>query len=301
MNDKKIISIPEVTSFFETLLLEDGLAKTTIDSYELDLISFNNWLDKNSSKELLNVTSVEVLKFLSTRADAGLSSRSTARLISCLRRFYRYLLRERLISKDPTSHIKRPKQLKSLPKALTFNEIERLLQQPDLKSPLGIRNRTMLELMYSSGLRVSELITLQVDQISRDTQCTRLTGKGNKERLVPFGQEAAHWLDRYFNEARSKLLIKPNNFLFLSRRGTALTRQMFWVIVKDTATQAGIKKTISPHALRHSFATHLVDHGADLRSVQLLMGHSNISTTQVYIQVAKARLQKLHAEHHPRG
>ena len=242
-----------------------------------------------------------MLRFLAWRGEGGASGRTVARQVSCLRRLYRYLLRERLVRSDPTVRLKRPRQTKSLPKSLSAGEVERLLAAPRVSEPLGMRNRAMLELMYASGLRVSELVSLQVGQLGRDAQCVRLVGKGNKERLVPYGEEAAHWLERYLVEARPLLGSRPVGDVFLSRRGTALTRQMFWVVIRRTAREAGIEGPVSPHSLRHSFATHLVDHGADLRSVQLLLGHSSISTTQIYTQVAKARLQKLHAEHHPRG
>ena len=293
--------VRQFATFLDALLLEDGLSQATLTSYRMDLTNFASWLATTAGKEIAAANAEDILRYLACRTDAGLKPRSIARLVSSIRRYYRYLLRESFIKVDPSLRVKRPVQTKSLPKALTAAEIEKLLDEPAVTEPLGLRNRAMLELMYASGLRVSELVSLQLNQLGRDVHCTRLIGKGNKERLVPYGQEAAHWLERYLVEARVLLVNRPRNEVFLSRRGTALTRQMFWVIVKRIAQAAGITKNISPHSLRHSFATHLVDHGADLRSVQLLLGHSNISTTQIYTHVAKARLSKLHAEHHPRG
>ncbi len=293
---------PAVDGFLDSLMLEDGLADSTLSSYRTDLAGFAGWLSENKGRPLAGAKAEDILRYMAARGDAGISSRSLARLTSCLRRFYRHLLREGAITADPTVRLRRPRQTKSLPKALSSDDVEALLSVPDASTPLGLRDKAMLELMYAGGLRVSELVSLELGQLGRDANCARLVGKGNKERLVPYGEEAAHWLERYLREGRAALESgRKNSSVFLSRRGTALTRQMFWVIVRKAAAAAGIKKAVSPHALRHSFATHLVDNGADLRSVQLLMGHSNISTTQIYTKVAQARLRKLHAEHHPRG
>ena len=290
-----------VDAFLDAMMLEDGLADATLNSYRMDLVGFSKWLGASGGRDLIDATAEEILRYMGARSDEGVSSRSIARLVSTLRRFYRHQLREGAIKADPTVRLKRPRQTKSLPKALSSSEIEALLDQPKIEETLGMRDKAMLEMMYAGGLRVSELVSLELDQLGMDVHCARLVGKGNKERLVPYGEEAAHWLERYLAEARPKLVARSTSSVFLSRRGTAMTRQMFWVIVKGTAAAAGISKPISPHALRHSFATHLVDNGADLRSVQLLLGHSNISTTQIYTKVAQARLRKLHADHHPRG
>ena len=284
------------------MMLEDGLADATLDSYRIDLAGFSNWLFEHKKRNLAKASAEDILRYMAARGDEGISNRSLGRFISCLRRFYQHLLREGICTADPTVRIMHPRQTKTLPKAMTSSEVEALLDAPETKDPLGLRAKAMIELMYAGGLRVSELVTLELGQLGLDANCARLIGKGGKERIVPYGEEAAHWLDKYLAEARPRLAgEKASNAVFLNRNGKAMTRQMFWVIVRRTAEKAGIKKKISPHALRHSFATHLVDNGADLRSVQLLMGHSNISTTQIYTKVAQARLRKLHAEHHPRG
>ena len=291
----------EIASFLDTLLLEDGLAKATLTSYRQDLVSFSKWLERTANKEIAAARSSDILGYLAASSERGLTNRTLARQISCLRRFFRFLLREKISDTDPTLLIKRPQQARSLPKSLSHKQIEALLAHHDGKNALDLRNRAMLELMYSSGLRVSELVSLQLGQLGYDANCLRVVGKGSKERLVPYGEEASAWLKRYLLEGRGELVRSPSNVLFLSRRGSGLTRQMFWTIVKRAAAACGIDSRISPHALRHSFATHMVDHGADLRSVQLLLGHGSISTTQIYIQVSKARLKRLHADHHPRG
>lgn len=288
--------------FLVAMQYEDGLAPATCNSYRSDLTGFAKWLEQEKSIPLVKAAATDILAYLAARASAGVRPRTLGRLVSCLKRFYQYLVRDRHIATDPTLRLQRPSLPSSLPKALTNTEIEQLLAQPDSSTPLGLRDRTMLELMYAGGLRVSELVALRLEQLGRDSQCARLLGKGSKERLVPYGEIAADWLERYLLEARPLLAgKKPVNEVFLSRRGTGMTRQMFWVIVKNTAAAAGITKELSPHSLRHSFATHLVNNGADLRTVQLLLGHTNISTTQIYTQVARVRLQNLHKHHHPRG
>lgn len=291
----------EVDGFLDAMMLEDGLADATLGNYQADLAGFSAWLERSGKRRLVEARAEDILRYMADRSKAGIKASSIARSVSCLRRFYRHLLREGTITADPTVRLKRPRQAKGLPKALSAAETEALLAQPDTNTPHGQRDKAMLELMYASGLRVSELVSLNLDQLGRDTHCARLIGKGNKERLVPYGEEAAHWLELYLARSRPQLQKRGDDAVFLSNRGKALTRQMFWLIVKRTAADAGIKKEVSPHSLRHSFATHLVDNGADLRSVQLLMGHSNISTTQIYTKVAQSRLRKLHAEHHPRG
>ena len=287
--------------FLDSLLLEDGLASTTLHCYRSDLGGFAAWLADEGRGQPGAAVIVDILDYLAKRSAAGAHPRSVGRLVSSLRRFYRFLVREQLRSDDPTLRLKRPRQTTTLPTTLSGAEIEAMLEQPDLTTSLGLRDRAMLELMYAGGLRVSELVTLRFDQLSLDIQCARLVGKGNKERLVPYGDMAADWLKQYLHTARPQLIVRPVDEVFLSRRGSGLSRQMLWVIVKRYAQQAGINRQLSPHTLRHAFATHLVDHGADLRSVQLLLGHSSISTTQIYTQVAKVRLKNLHAQHHLRG
>ncbi len=296
-----LVSAPVLEKFLDSLLLEDGLAPATLRSYRSDLVSFASWCEATYERQLTVATTADILAYLAKRSADGAHPRSVGRLISCLRRFYRYLVREQICVADPTVRLKRPRQVQGLPQVLSNAEIETLFAQPDVATNLGLRNRTMLELMYAGGLRVSELVALRLDQLSQDAQCARLIGKGNKERLVPYGDEAASWLARYLSTARPQLTSRPVDEVFLSQRGSGMTRQMFWVMVKRYAHEAKIDKQLSPHSLRHAFATHLVDHGADLRSVQLLLGHSSISTTQIYTQVAKVRLKNLHADHHLRA
>lgn len=230
-----------------------------------------------------------------------LSARSTARFLSCSRSFYAWLLRESRIKQDPTALIESPKQRRTLPKSLTERDVERLLAAPDIGDPLGLRDRTMLEILYACGLRVSELTHLVLSDVNLRQGVVRVLGKGSKERLIPLGDEAANWLQRYAREARPLLLQSPSDVLFPSKRGSRMTRQTFWHRIKHWALVAGIEKDLSPHTLRHAFATHLINHGADLRVVQLLLGHSDLSTTQIYTHVAIERMKNLHAEHHPRA
>jgi integrase/recombinase XerD len=227
---------------------------------------------------------------------------STSRAISSLKRLFRYLLRQNKIATDPTLQIATPKLPRNLPKSLTEEDVELLLNAPDVQVPLGMRDRTMLEVLYASGLRVSELVNLTMAQISLDMGVARVVGKGSKERLVPLGEEALDWVKRYLSECRPALLAnRLSNALFVTHRGEAMTRQMFWYLIKKHAKNGGLHKPLSPHTLRHAFATHLLNHGADLRVVQMLLGHSDISTTQIYTHVARERLKALHAMHHPRG
>lgn len=287
-------------SFLDSLLLEDGLSQATIVSYSADLRAFARWL-AGSGTELRLASSVQMLSYLAWRGEQGLSMRSLGRLVSSLRRFYRHLLREGVIKEDPTARLQRPAEPKTLPCTIAVDRIELLLNAPNTSLPRGLRDRAMLEMMYSCGFRVSELVGLELGMVSRDARCVRVTGKGSKARLVPYGEEASDWLELYLVRARPLLVKCPVDALFVSRLGRALSRQMFWLIVKRYARAAGIAGRISPHSLRHSFATHLVDNGADLRSVQLLLGHSSISTTQIYTHVARSRLRAMHAKHHPRA
>ncbi|MDD5179891.1 MAG: site-specific tyrosine recombinase XerD [Gallionellaceae bacterium] len=289
--------------FCDSLWLEDGLSRNTLESYRRDLRKFAGWLEKQREASLLQTTHADIQGFLAhlvTEQKARASS--TGRAISSLKRLFRYLLRQNKVSADPTLQIATPKLPRGLPKTLTEQDVELLLNAPDMETPLGIRDRTMLEVLYATGLRVSELVSLSVAQVSLDMGVVRVMGKGSKERLVPLGEEALDWLRRYLKEARPALLAgKVSGAMFVTARGAAMTRQMFWYLIKRHAKHGGLDKPLSPHTLRHAFATHLLNHGADLRVVQLLLGHADISTTQIYTHVARERLKQLHAQHHPRG
>ncbi|TQV86746.1 site-specific tyrosine recombinase XerD [Aliikangiella coralliicola] len=281
--------------------MHDGLSQHTLDSYRTDLTLFARWL-KEQNLNLLEVNGEALQDYFSFRYDKKYSSRSTARLLSCLRRFYGYLLEQNLMTTDPTAKIAAPKLGKPLPHTLSESDVEKLLAAPDQEDELGIRDLAMLELMYASGLRVSELINLEFSQLSLVQGVLRVVGKGSKERLVPFGEAAMAAIENYLKKSRSLLLgSKVCDSLFLSKRGQKMTRQTFWYRIKHHAQQAGITKHLSPHTLRHAFATHLLAHGADLRTLQLLLGHSDLSTTQIYTHIAKERLKTIHGQHHPRG
>lgn len=288
--------------FSDALWLEDGLSRNTLESYCNDLRQFGLWLRKCNEMTLIEAKHSDLLEFLAYKVSIKVKANTTSRELSSLKRFYRFLLRQGKIQTDPSLNIETPKLPRILPKSLTEKDIEVLLNAPNLEQPIGLRDRTMLEVLYASGLRVSELVSLQVAQVSLDMGVVRVMGKGGKERLAPLGEEALGWISRYMTEARLELLGgKASEALFVTARGTAMTRQAFWHLIKRHASQAGINKPLSPHTLRHAFATHLLNHGADLRVVQLLLGHSDISTTQIYTHVASARLKELHAKHHPRG
>ncbi len=290
----------ELDSFIDHLWLEDGLSKNTLESYRLDLTSFALWLP-SQGKQLLNVVQADIQQYLAIRFPQS-KPRSIGRLIASLRRFYRYCLRENKVGLDPTIQIESPKLPRSLPKSLNEDEVVALLNAPALNEPAGLRDRAMLELLYACGLRVSELVTIKTTEVSVSDSVVRVTGKGSKTRLVPMGEEAADWIARYLKEARSEILQQRlSDALFVTNRGEAMTRQAFWYMIKRYALLAGIHKHMSPHVLRHAFATHLLNHGADLRVVQMLLGHADISTTQIYTHVARERLKQLHAQHHPRG
>jgi integrase/recombinase XerD len=290
-----------VERFLDALWLERGLSENTLTAYRSDLLGLSQWL-QGQEVELLRAGRADLLGYLQQRVEQGAKPRSSARLLSSIRRFYRFLVRERLLSEDPSARIDAPKLGRSLPKSLTEEEVEALLAAPDPGNLLGMRDRAMLEVLYASGLRVSELVGLTLSQLNLQQGLVKVIGKGNKERLVPLGEEALGWVERYLREARGLLLgASQSDVLFPSRRGSAMTRQAFWQLIKRYALQAGISKPLSPHTLRHAFATHLLNHGADLRVVQLLLGHSSLSTTQIYTHVARERLKELHARHHPRG
>lgn len=298
MSEKDIALIER---FLDALWLERGLSENTLAAYRSDLQGLALWLEAQEL-DLLGAARHDLLHYLQQRVEQGASPRSSARLLSSLRRFYRHQLRERLLDDDPSARIDAPKLGRALPKSLTEEEVERLLASPDVSAAMGLRDRAMLEVLYASGLRVSELVSLLLPQVNLQQGLVRVIGKGNKERLVPLGEEALNWLERYVREGRGLLLgMNQSDVLFPSRRGAAMSRQAFWQLIKRYAVKAQINKPLSPHTLRHAFATHLLNHGADLRVVQLLLGHSSLSTTQIYTHVARERLKNLHAVHHPRG
>jgi integrase/recombinase XerD len=291
----------QLERFLDALWLEAGLRRNTLSAYRSDLEGFESWL-RTQHAVLGAATRAQLQNYLATCVGRGSRPRTAARLLSSLRRFYQYLLREQLISEDPTALIESPRLGRPLPKSLSEEQVESLLQAPDVKSALGLRDRAMLETLYATGLRVSELVGLAVQQADLQAGVVKVIGKGDKERLVPLGEEAIEWLKRYLAEARTTLLHgKTSGALFPTARGAAMTRQAFWHNLKRYTRVAGIETHLSPHTLRHAFATHLLNHGADLRVVQMLLGHVDLSTTQIYTQVARERLKQLHAQHHPRG
>lgn len=290
-----------LTRFLDAAWLQRGLADNTRMAYRSDLEQFAQWLLLRGQK-LQQVRRDTVLEYLSWRLEAGYKARSTARFLSGARGFYQHLLEEGLIIENPTLQVELPQIGRSLPDTLSEADVELLLAAPDVEDVLGLRDRCMLEVLYASGLRVTELISLTLDQLNTRQGIVRVMGKGSKERLVPLGETALDWLMLYLKEGRGQLLTTAaTDVLFPSQRGQQMTRQTFWHRIKLHAKAAGITKPLSPHTLRHAFATHLLNHGADLRVVQMLLGHSDLSTTQIYTHVARARLQALHSEHHPRG
>ncbi|MCD6705492.1 MAG: site-specific tyrosine recombinase XerD [Thiobacillus sp.] len=291
-----------IDRFCDHLWLEDGLADLTLAAYRRDLKTFGAWLEKERSHALNTAAASDIEAYLAWRFASRAQPRSAARYTSALKRFYRYLLRENLIAFDPTLNLDSPKLPRSLPKTLTETDVERLLDSADAATPLGLRDRAMLETLYATGLRVSELVGLKLTAVNLSDGVLRVTGKGNKDRLVPLGEEAVQWLRSYLAESRPLLLERNlSDAVFVTARGGGMTRQAFWYLIKRHARTAGITRPLSPHTLRHAFATHLLNHGADLRVVQMLLGHSDISTTQIYTHVARERMKQLHAQHHPRG
>ncbi|MDD2881397.1 MAG: site-specific tyrosine recombinase XerD [Rhodoferax sp.] len=295
---------PVIDTFIDALWLEEGLSKNTLSAYRRDLTLFCAWL-ATQGHSLLAVTELELNGFFA-QAHATTKATTANRRLTVFKRFFRWGLRERLVLVDPTLKLQAAKQPLRMPKTLTEPQVEALLNAPDTNEALGVRDRTMLELMYASGLRVSELVGLKVLNVSLSDNVLRVFGKGNKERLVPFGEVASLWLKRYLAQPRTELLAgHQSDALFVTHRGstpgTAMSRVMFWMLVKKYALLAGITAPMSPHTLRHAFATHLLNHGADLRAVQMLLGHVDISTTTIYTHVARERLKTLHAQHHPRG
>ena len=296
-----IASQAEIDEFCDTLWLEDGLSKNTLEAYRRDLRLFADWLQAERGKTLLAVQPDDLNAYFFAKHAMTKATTSNRRL-SVLKRFYQLALRQNRITADPCLKLHSAKQPPRIPKTLSEAQVEALLGAPDLGTPLGLRDRTMLELMYASGLRVSELVLLKSVEVGMNEGVLRVTGKGDKTRLVPFGEEARAWIERYLKEARPAILGgQIDDALFVTARGGAMTRQMFWTLIKKHAAAAGINAPLSPHTLRHAFATHLLNHGADLRVVQLLLGHADISTTQIYTHVARERLKQLHKLHHPRG
>ncbi len=292
-----------IDQFADSLWLSDGLARNTTESYGRDITQLDEWLHKGNAVTLLTVEPQHLQAFLGHRINAlHASPRSTARLTSALKRFFQYLLRETLITADPSAHLQSPKLTRGLPQSLSEADVDALLDAPDVNTPLGLRDCAMLETLYASGLRVTELVTLKVAQVSLDMGVVRVMGKGSKERLVPLGETASDVIQRYATSARIEILDgKKSDDMFVTQRGRAMTRQMFWHMIKRYAIKGNVNKPLSPHTLRHAFATHLINHGADLRVVQLLLGHADITTTQIYTHVARERLKQIHAQHHPRG
>ena len=288
-----------IENYLDKQWLERGLSDNTLAAYRRDLNHTARWLDARG-KHLDDAQAVDLHECLSDRFESALSARSAARWISAVRGYYRYQLLQGLRSDDPAANLRPPRIGRGLPKSISPGQVELILQAPDVSTPLGLRDRAMLEVMYASGLRISELIGLQVGDLNIRQGVVRIIGKGSKERLVPVGESALEWTTRYLNEARKEILPGGGPALFPSRRGTFMTRQTFWHAVKRYASRAGVVD-VSPHTLRHAFATHLVDNGADLRAVQMMLGHSDLSTTQIYTHVAQQRLQALVGEHHPRG
>ena len=294
--------LAEIDTFCDALWLEDGLAKATLDSYRSDLGRLALWLADNAGEPLLDLRETALTAFIAHLSRQTRAS-SQARYLSTLRRFYRWQLARGRIVADPTLKLANPTRPSRLPKVMSEKQVDRLLAAPDLDTALGLRDRAMLETLYATGLRVSELVNLKIHEVSFNDNVLRALGKGSKERLVPLGELAIDWLGRYLNEARPDILKgQQSDALFVTARGGAMTRQAFWQLIKRNAAIAGIApEKLSPHVLRHAFATHLLNHGADLRVVQLLLGHADISTTQIYTHVARERLKTLHAMHHPRG
>ena len=290
-----------IDQFLDTTWLESGLRPNTLAAYRADLVKYSRWLQKRH-RDLIGAGRPELLDFLAHCVVRSDSSRSSSRRLSSIRRFYRYLAREGRIVEDPSTNVASPAIGRSLPKILSEGAVEKLLHAPNTSTALGVRDRTMLETLYATGLRASELVQLPLAGLDESSGLVRVLGKGRRERVVPIGQECLVWIKQYLREARVELLDgKITDSVFISRRGKAMSRQRFWQLIKQYGLAAGVGCELSPHTLRHAFAPHLLNHGADLRSVQMLLGHSDLSTTQIYTHVAKARLQALHASHHPRG
>lgn len=291
-----------IEQWLDASWMEKGLSDHSLSNYRRDLLQFADWLLATRDKGLLSCGRGDLYEYLTHQHQRNISPRSVARQLSALRGFYRWMLREGRIAEDPTLRVERPKLGRPLPKTLTEADVDALLAAPDVSTPLGLRDRAMLEVLYAAGLRVSELVGLTLTQLSLRQGLVRIVGKGNKERLVPLGEEALAWVERYLRQGRPSLLgTASSDQVFPGRAGAVMTRQTFWYRLRQMAQQGGVHKPLSPHTLRHAFATHLLNHGADLRVVQLLLGHSDLSTTQIYTHVAQQRLKSLHGMHHPRA
>lgn len=292
---------PAVSRFIDAVWMERGLSSNTLAAYRADLTALARWLAERG-RDITGTTRADLMDFIAFRVQAGARPRSTARQLSSFRRFFRHLVREGGLREDPTAQIAMPKIGRSLPRSLSEEEVESLLNAPVIGDPLGNRDRAMLEVLYATGLRVSELVSLKHGQVNLNQGVLRVVGKGNRERLIPLGEEAVRWLTEFTRGPRNEILLdRTTDYLFPTRRGDRMTRQAFWHIIKRYARKAGVERDLSPHTLRHAFATHLLNHGADLRVVQMLLGHSDLSTTQIYTHVARERMKELHAQHHPRG
>jgi integrase/recombinase XerD len=290
-----------IEQFLDAIWMERGLSENTLGAYKADLIALHRRLAERDVA-LVDASRADILDYIAWRVEGGAKPRSTARQLSSFRRFYRYLVREGALAEDPTAQIAMPKIGRALPQSLTEEEVEALLSAPTVSDPLGHRDRAMLEVLYATGVRVSELINLKLSQLNLNQGVLRIFGKGDRERLIPLGDEAQDWLREFIDGPRVEILLeRQTDYLFPTRRGDRMTRQAFWHIIKRYAKKAGIEKKLSPHTVRHAFATHLLNHGADLRVVQLLLGHSDLSTTQIYTHVARERMKELHGRHHPRG
>ena len=301
MSEPAVDSAGAIDRFIDALWIEDGLAALTLAAYRRDLALYADWLRAESGKALDASSEIDLMAYMSARHAATRATTANRRL-TVFKRYFRWALREHRLAADPTLKLLAARQPMRVPKTLSEAQVEALLAAPDITTPLGLRDRTMVELMYASGLRVSELVTLKTVHLSLNEDVLRVTGKGAKERMVPFGAEAHEWVRRYMAEARALILKgRRSDALFVTGRGGPMTRQMFWTLIKRHALAADIHAPLSPHTLRHAFATHLLNHGADLRAVQMLLGHADISTTTIYTHVARERLKTLHAQHHPRG
>ncbi len=291
-----------IDSFYNYMLIERGLSKNTIEAYGRDLTKYSNFIYDSRSKGLMNCTNKDLLFFLDHLKKRGYSSRSTSRTVSCIKTFYKFLLHEKVIKQNPFNEIKTPKSEKRLPGVLDIDEVDLILNAPDINTSTGLRDKTLFEVLYATGLRVSELISLTINNVNMEAGFVIVLGKGSKERIVPLGDEAMSWIKRYQAESRPLVLQnRLSDFLFLNRYGNCLTRQGFWKIIKKYCLIAGITKKVSPHTFRHSFASHILEGGADLRSVQTMLGHSDISTTQIYTHIEKSALKKIHKKYHPRS
>jgi integrase/recombinase XerD len=294
-----VSSVALIDQHLDELWLGRALAANTLAAYRRDLEAFAKWL---APRRLEDARASDVLSYLGHRHTRGFHARSTARLVSCLRGFYRGLAERGIVKKDPTAQLEHPKLGRPLPKGLSEPDVERLLAAPDVSLPIGLRDRAMLELLYATGLRISELVSLRFSMVNARQGVVRVIGKGGRERLVPIGDEALAWLRRYVADGRPALIKgRETDLMFPSLRGREMTRQTFWHAIKKYVALAGIVRNVSPHTLRHAFATHLINHGADLRAVQMMLGHADLSTTQIYTHVAQSRLKAVHSAHHPRG